>query len=132
MVSPRIKVNVVGTYKHYHPAERCVVNIRVFKGGDSQAAVVDSVSNTSNALSELFKSLSSKDEPHLPIEHWSMTSLATSSWVPYVYVEPGESAQGTEAKPRARVYKATTGFTVKFRDFQKMGYICLNVAVSLL
>lgn len=142
MASSRIKVNVGGTYTHYHPAERCVVTIRVSKEGDSQASVVESVSNTSNELSELFKSLSFKEKPlekaeglevvppHIPITHWSMSSLATSSWIPYV--PPGNNnAQGTDAKPPARVFRATTSFTVKFRDFKKMGEICLNVTVSL-
>lgn len=139
MASPRIAVNVGGSYTHYSPAERCLVTIRVSKEGDSQASVVESVSKTSNELAELCKSLCPKDQaleragegvevqdPSNPVTHWSMSSLSTSSWIPYVPANP----QGTEHKPASRQYRACTNFSIKFKDFKKMGEVCLNVTVS--
>lgn len=140
-----IVVNVGGEYTHYAPAERCVVTIRVSKEGDSQAYVLESVSDISNELAELFRTLCPKatllDEDEvqstiegeevmlqtdIPVTHWSMSQLSTSSWIPYVPA----GRDGEEIKPARRLYKASTTFNVKFRDFKRMGQVCLDIAVS--
>lgn len=131
-------MNVSGSHTHYAPAERCVVSIRVSKEGESQASVIEAVTGLSNYLSELFKSLCPKDpisgkvaienvhDPSVTVTHWSMSSLSTSSRIPYVPA----NRDGTEVRPAPRLYKATTSFSIKFKDFKKMGHVCLDIAVS--
>lgn len=125
----RIQVNVNGSHTHYAPAERCIVTFRVSKEGDSQAGVVEAVTTLSNDLTVLFKSLCPKDsssgkstkdvnDPTVPV--------TTSSWIPYL----PPKKDGTEAGPAPRRYRASTSFNVKFKDFKKMGQVCLDIAVS--
>jgi len=134
---PPINVNVSGSYTHYAPAERCVVSIRVSKEGKSQSSVVEAVTKLSNDISGLLGSLCPKDpsdqskgvdatNPAIPITHWSMSSLNTSSWIPYVHV----SDKNPDPKQPDRTYCASTNFSVKFKDFQKMGELCLELTVS--
>jgi hypothetical protein len=135
---PPINVNVSGSYTHYAPAERCVVSIRVSKEGKSQSNVVEAVSKLSNDISQLLGSLCPKDpndkskgvditNAAIPVTHWSMSSLSTSSWIPYVHV----SDKNPNPKQPDRIYRALTNFRVKFKDFKKMGELCMDLTVSI-
>ena len=102
-------------------AERAVLSVEVSSEGISRETVSHDVTSTSNELIKMFKEIAPKSEdgkarPDAPVTIFSMTSSQTSTWVP-------TTSRNGETVQLPREFRASTSFTVIFRDFKKLGEV---------
>jgi uncharacterized protein len=118
-------INVTGTSTISRQPERAVIYVNVSNAGSVQSDVTQSVTRTAKQLQTDLNQLAPKDSngkaaANAPITHWSMQSISTGSY--FMYVQKGGN---TEKEVR---YTASTSFTIRFADFEKLGNACTNLA----
>ena len=123
MARTPLEVDVRGTSSITRLPERAVLSINVASEGPSQEVVSQEVSSTCNELKQSFITLASKTAtgeaaPEAAITTFSTSSLRSWSNVPVDY---------NTKQTLPRVYNASSGFEVIFRNFEVLG----NVASKL-
>jgi uncharacterized protein YggE len=122
-------INVSGTSNISRRAERAVVSIYVSASGPDQSTVTANVTQTANGLQKDLKELSSTESAPgtsarvPPITHWSMSSLATGSYLVWLQERNADGSAKSE-----RTYSANTSFEIKFRDFAMLSAVCTDLA----
>ncbi|KAF4629533.1 hypothetical protein G7Y89_g8612 [Cudoniella acicularis] len=80
------------------------------------------VTSTANSIQGMLRDLAPKLEsgvatPDAPVTHWTMKSLSTSSY-------------DTTVEVTRKAFRATTGFDIKFQDFNKLGELASTLSTT--
>jgi uncharacterized protein YggE len=130
---PPLKVNVTGTSTISRRAERAIVIVAVSSSGPDQAQVTKNVTSTVNKVQNGLRQLNPKNDatgeptPEAAITHWSMSSLSTGSYFIWLPNQSGHAANKDEQN-KVQNFSAGTQFEIKFRDFEKLGSVCTDLA----
>lgn len=129
-----LKIHTIGTSTLSRAAEEAVLTLEVYSSGPTQTGVSVEVTTISNLLqSELEANSAGKSAAdradstpspctdEVSISHWSMSSLSTSSYIPW------DAQKGEEKQEKDRVYTARTTFEVTFSSFARLGQIVSNL-----
>ena len=117
-----LEIEVRGTSTITRDPERATLSITISSQGLTQETVSEEVSSTFNRLQQSFTELAPKTSTGLATPEAAITTFSTSflrSWSNVPFDIDGKTMQ--------RVYHASSGFEVIFRDFKKLG----NVASEL-
>ncbi|OJD13905.1 hypothetical protein AJ78_05695 [Emergomyces pasteurianus Ep9510] len=115
-----ITISVTGYTEINRDPERAVLSFAVIHKAAEQTTASSNIVQTSKAVQELLETYA----PKLPtgeatsdaaITHWSMTNMSTSSYQDQI--------------DKTTVFEATTSFTAKFRDFDKLGSVSSTLSV---
>jgi len=134
---PTTVVNVSGNFTHYRKPELCDVSIRIQHESEDQALSVKTVRDASNELHEYLTSIAPKDStaPNSEggattvrsdqIHAWSMSSINTQSWIPYVHWDERKG----EKKPETnRKYRATARFSITYKEWGLLSKMVLEIS----
>lgn len=110
-------ISVVGSASINRYPERAILSIDVRAVGTDQATAANNINSTANKVKQMLNDLvpmaeSGQATPDAPITHWSMSSLSSHSY-----------DQTNDNNETIRRYTFRANFSVKFRDFDKLGDI---------
>lgn len=114
-----LTLSIQGRSTIHRRAERAAMAVAIAVEGPTQDQVSTDIHSTIATLRTLLNKYTPKDAEtgeataDAPITHWSMTTLSTNSNVP----------NDRAGNPLPRQFTANTAFTVKFRDFARLGSI---------
>lgn len=115
-------ISVVGSASINRNPERAILSVNVRSSGTNQATVAGNIKTTANKVKEMISDLMPTDEsgeatPDAAITHWSMSNLSSSSY------------DRTDGGTKTTEYSSYTSFSVKFRDFDKLGTLTSELAL---
>lgn len=112
-------IHVKGEAEIPHPAERAVVDITITTDGLDKTTVSEDAQATAEIVEALLRDFSPSDgseeaKNSAALNHWSRTSLSTSSYQP-------TDSHGRTMTEAPRRYKATMQFSARFQNFTRLG-----------
>jgi len=122
-------INVLGSANLSRRPERATLAVTIYHSGPDAQAITSAVTSTTNKIQSGLSSLAPQPRSSAnadgPITHWSMSSLSTGSFNVYL---PTASGEPVGEKNTVVHHSAQTNFSIRFKDFSRMGSIVSDLA----
>lgn len=116
-------IKVIGSAVINRQPERALLSFDVRSTGTDQAQVANNINSTANKVKQMLNDLmpttgSGEATPDAPITHWSMSNLSS-----------GTIERTSQENKIVTHFTSSTGFSVKFRDFDRLGTVISELAI---